>query len=45
MEKATERMSISFSKEDIKRMDDLKIPLNQKTYSKVTRALIRLHRK
>lgn len=41
MEKATERITISFSKEDIKRLNDKKITLNQKTYSKVLQQLVR----
>tara|TARA_R110000782_G_scaffold268574_1_gene365170 strand:+ start:533 stop:673 length:141 start_codon:yes stop_codon:yes gene_type:complete len=41
MDKSTERLTISVSKEDKERLDGLKKALNQNTYSKVIQKLIR----
>ena len=41
MEKATKRVTISFSDLDIKRLESMKIKYNQKTYSKVLQQLVR----
>lgn len=41
MEKATERITVSFSKSDIELLEEGKIKYNQNTYSKVLQQLVR----